>query len=543
MLNVYLRNPQTDAGAWLNFPASYQTVQHLFSVLGDAPLEIAAAETSVNDLHVHLKGKFFDTEKSRCELDFLNRRIEGLTNQEKDIFTAALNIEKPLSIMEIVNLSCNLDKFQLWEGIQDKEQLGRAVIEREQELSKAFAMLLNEEQIGQAYQDSHAGSFSESGYVMRTGEALQIIYEGHSLPEPGYDQDAVFQLRLYTSAYADTHSNTYSLSLPASEEKLELARENLQVNDLNAASIISLHSPKASLENFLPVSYRIEDLNAFSYQIQKMQITDSESKLEKLKGALCAEMPDTLQEIIEITENLHQYQILALDDIKTAKDYAFYVMDHDPNAAMELEEFIDYEGYGKCRMALDGVTQTVYGYVLREDRPIRRLSEELEQINLFSPLTAELYPKDDMGNIEYDSQTMTSSELCRYENQIQKQILKEYMESKGDRGLATYLDNQLLARKIRCMNPTVESWHGELWGVLEVQSYGSLSEKELEAVKEYWRGQESDGWGEGFEQRPIQTPEGELYVSFWNSGNDFFIATEEQLKGLEQESGMQMGGM
>lgn len=79
------------------------------------------------------------------------------------------------------------------------------------------------------------------------------------------------------------------------------------------------------------------------------------------------------------------------------------------------------------------------------------------------------------------------------------------MESEGDRGLAAYLDNQLLARKIRCMNPTVESWHGELWGVLEIQSYGSLSEKELEAVKEYWQGQESDGWGEGFEQRPIQT--------------------------------------
>lgn len=204
MLNVYLRTPQTDAGAWLNFPASYQTVQHLFSVLGDAPLEIAAAETSVNDLHVHLKGKFFDTEKSRYELDFLNRRIEGLTNQEKDIFTAALNIEKPLSIMEIVNLSCNLDKFRLWEGVQDTKQLGRAVIQREQELSKAFAMLLNEEQIGQAYQDSHAGNFSESGYVMRTGEALQVIYEGHSLPEPDYDWDAVFQLRLYTSAYADT---------------------------------------------------------------------------------------------------------------------------------------------------------------------------------------------------------------------------------------------------------------------------------------------------------------------------------------------------
>ena len=60
MLNVYLRNPQTDSGAWLNFPANYQTVQQLFSVLGNTPLEIVAAETSVDDLHAHLKGKFFD---------------------------------------------------------------------------------------------------------------------------------------------------------------------------------------------------------------------------------------------------------------------------------------------------------------------------------------------------------------------------------------------------------------------------------------------------------------------------------------------------
>ena len=34
MLNVYLRNPQTDAGAWLNFPASYQTVQHTLRCIG-----------------------------------------------------------------------------------------------------------------------------------------------------------------------------------------------------------------------------------------------------------------------------------------------------------------------------------------------------------------------------------------------------------------------------------------------------------------------------------------------------------------------------
>ena len=133
--------------------------------------------------------------------------------------------------------------------------------------------------------------------------------------------------------------------------------------------------------------------------------------------------------------------------------------------------------------------------------------------------------------------------MCDYETQILELIQREHLDHEGQRGLALYLDNQLLARKICSMHPTVEVWHGELWGVLEIKSRGTLSEKELEAVKEYWQGQESDGWGEGFEQREIQTLEGELYVSFWNSGDDFFIKTEEELKESKQGSVMRMGGM
>ena len=50
-------------------------------------------------------------------------------------------------------------------------------------------------------------------------------------------------------------------------------------------------------------------------------------------------------------------------------------------------------------------------------------------------------------------------------------------------------------------------------------------------------------WGEGFEQRGIKIPEGELYVSFWNSGDEFFLTTEEGLKGEEQEPAVQKGGI
>lgn len=89
------------------------------------------------------------------------------------------------------------------------------------------------------------------------------------------------------------------------------------------------------------------------------------------------------------------------------------------------------------------------------------------------------------------------------------------------------------------MNPTVEEWDGRLWGVLEVQTRGELSEGELRELTKEWSGQCSDGWGEGFEQREIKIDQGELYVSFWHSGGDFVIQPEAELKSQpEQRPGM-----
>ena len=154
---------------------------------------------------------------------------------------------------------------------------------------------------------------------------------------------------------------------------------------------------------------------------------------------------------------------------------------------------------------------------------ISEKTTERSVLRFFSPLIATMYTKDDWGNLEEYGEEVFPAELCSYETEILKRIAEENLEEEGDRGL--------------------EVWRGELWGVLEVESHNQLSEREIEAVKEYWEGQESDGWGEGFEQRGIKIPEGELYVSFWNSGDEFFLTTEEGLKGEEQEPAVQKGGI
>mgnify|MGYP000854494526 CR=1 FL=1 len=77
-----------------------------------------------------------------------------------------------------------------------------------------------------------------------------------------------------------------------------------------------------------------------------------------------------------------------------------------------------------------------------------------------------------------------------------------------------------------------------------MQTHGIISPSELAEIAEWLSGQFSDGWGEGLEQREIKVDDGELYVSFWDSSNRFFIKPEDELKGNQSFGfGMTMGGM
>lgn len=78
---------------------------------------------------------------------------------------------------------------------------------------------------------------------------------------------------------------------------------------------------------------------------------------------------------------------------------------------------------------------------------------------------------------------------------------------------------------------------GELYGVLICEITEYLTEREICVLKDYWTGQMSDGWGESFEQYPIRSEYGDLYVSFWNSGDSWQVMTLEETE-IQQEAAM-----
>lgn len=88
----------------------------------------------------------------------------------------------------------------------------------------------------------------------------------------------------------------------------------------------------------------------------------------------------------------------------------------------------------------------------------------------------------------------------------------------------------------------VEERHGMLYGKIDCYLTEELTPEETERLRDAITGQNSDGLGEGFEQREIPIDEGDLYVSYWQSGNEYFLYTEDEMNDLAQANGIKFGG-
>ncbi|WP_449508560.1 hypothetical protein [Desulfosporosinus shakirovi] len=68
-------------------------------------------------------------------------------------------------------------------------------------------------------------------------------------------------------------------------------------------------------------------------------------------------------------------------------------------------------------------------------------------------------------------------------------------------------------------------------GIIEV-----ISGEEPAELLEFVSRQNSDGYIESLEQRPIKTPDGEMYGSFWNHEN-YSLKLESKIKNSDPDPG------
>lgn len=148
-----------------------------------------------------------------------------------------------------------------------------------------------------------------------------------------------------------------------------------------------------------------------------------------------------------------------------------------------------------------------------------------EQIfKLYSPLTSELYQA---GEYEYEDSAdeYNGEDLLPYAEEIDKAV-KAYTDN-GTENLMRYFNgSDFIKRHVLSAVTSVEIRDGQLYGCTTVRADENISEPGWDKLMDYLTGQYSDGWGEGFEQREIETEDGLLYVHFWQSSGFSFTIEE-----------------
>ena len=202
---------------------------------------------------------------------------------------------------------------------------------------------------------------------------------------------------------------------------------------------------------------------------------------------------------------------------------------------------------GAITIAPDEVKEQLEEYILHDQLDTKEelydLLTELKEAEapivttFYCPLTGQIHDEEDGGMNDVDGRFLSD-----YISEIEEKF--EY-EQNPDFEIADYItDHPTANAKLKMARWSVEEIGGVLYGRIDCRSAEAFTSEEIEAIKEGISGQNSDGFGEGFEQREISTDEGDLYVSFWHSGDDYFIHTQEEMdEYINQGNGLKIGGM
>lgn len=478
---------------------------------------------------------------SMDELNFLARRLDGMTEYEKRVVGVYSSETGIREMKQLINLTYSLQGLSLLTDLTDGNRVGlRLYLDRHLAISEEKSKMDFNAYAQKIFSEGKC-KFLPHGILVDQGFQMEEVYNGKTFPEYIDRPDETVSVLSLENEAGDKEY----LYLPTDISAMDKVKKRLNIAAFAEGIVNGIENIRLP-ESILPspedmcmsLQGDVQKLTLFNEMCQTVSCFD-EAKMDRLAMAAGFVGTSEFTDITYIAKHLDEFEIHP--QIHTDKEYGEFLV---KEAGMfEVDELllphIDYAGVARDKrqatMADSGFIPEGFVGTQRAIHEYQEYQGEFadllekngipcETFCLYSSLAGMMYQDGE------EQETLYRSELADYEEQIQKAILKERHVEEEPRGLMHYFDgNRQVAEKVISAFPKVQNIRGELFGVLECSICQPLTQNEIYELKNYWDGQMSDGWGEGFEQRPIYTQEGELYVSFWTQERHWGVMTEEEL--------------
>ena len=164
-----------------------------------------------------------------------------------------------------------------------------------------------------------------------------------------------------------------------------------------------------------------------------------------------------------------------------------------------------------------------------------------QRLILYMPIHGEMPGQDIDDYLNTYAGRIGGHTLLAFKDIIEKALVKHREPEEVRRGLMRwYGKDDGVNAKVYSAFFGVEERAGSLWGTVTCMVEGELTAQELEALKEDIEGQASDGWGEGFEQKDLETCEGILHLHLWDSQNWQLMTEAEFSQRYEQAQALEL---
>ena len=180
-------------GEWVKFPTTAEEMKEVFKRIGigqrddfGQPYE----EWFITDYDCYVDGLYdkLGEYENLDELNYLASKLEEMSDSEYAQFQAGVEMGDHCgSLQEIINLTENLDCYEVYPAIHDYDDLGRYYIEELEvmQVPEHLQNYIDYEAYGRDVAMDENGSFTDQGYVRDTGDRFCEYYDGErgSIPD------------------------------------------------------------------------------------------------------------------------------------------------------------------------------------------------------------------------------------------------------------------------------------------------------------------------------------------------------------------------